>query len=267
MNKNLFFKELKRNRKNFLIWTAIIIGFTLMVLAIFPSMQEMGKEMESLMSSLPPEIMKAMGMDANTWSNILGFYSTYFGIYIVVLMSIYTTSTATGIVSKEEKDRTSEFLLTRPLSRKVIFTSKIYSLGILTLGVFLLQSIFAFVLVTVFGEEVNYSKLGVMQINGLFLILFFTSLGVLISMNVQPKKNFMGIVVGLTFGSYFLNALSKSTDAISWLGYFSPFHYMDFNVTDSNYSVNWISAIVMMTIAFITLYISMNQYNKKDING
>ncbi len=101
MNKNLFFKELKRNRKNFLIWTAIIIGFTLMVLAIFPSMQEMGKEMESLMSSLPPEIMKAMGMDANTWSNILGFYSTYFGIYIVVLMSIYTTSKATGIVSKE----------------------------------------------------------------------------------------------------------------------------------------------------------------------
>lgn len=267
MNKNLFFKELKRNRKNFLIWTAIIIGFTLMVLAIFPSMQEMGKEMESLMSSLPPEIMKAMGMDANTWSNILGFYSTYFGIYIVVLMSIYTTSTGTGIISKEEKDRTSEFLLTKPLSRNSIFKSKLFALGALTMSVFLLQSIFAFILVTIFGEDVNYSKLTVMQVNGFFLILLFTSLGVLISMNVKPKKNFMGIVVGLTFGSYFVNALSKSTDAISWLGYFSPFHYMDFNVTDSNYSVNWISACVLVIISALTLFISMRQYNQKDIAG
>jgi ABC-2 type transport system permease protein len=211
--------------------------------------------------------MKAMGMDANTWSNILGFYSTYFGIYIVVLMSIYTTSTGTGIISKEEKDRTSEFLLTKPLSRNLIFKSKLCSLGVLTLSVFLIQSIFAFALVTIFGEDVNYSKLAVMQINGLFLILLFTSLGVLISMNVQPKKNFMGIVVGLTFGSYFLNALSKSTDAISWLGYFSPFHYMDFNVTEPNYSVDWLSAVILVIISSITLYISMNQYNKKDIAG
>lgn len=267
MNKNLFFKELKRNRKNFLIWTAIIVSFTLMVLAIFPSMQEMGKELDSLMQSLPPEIMKAMGMDAQTWSSILGFYSTYFGIYIVVLMSIYTTSTATGIISKEEKDRTAEFLLTRPISRQVIFKSKLMSLAVLTFGVFLIQSIFAFVLVTVFGEDVDYSKLAVMQTNGLFLIIFFTSIGVLISMFVQPKKNFMGIVVGLTFGSYFLNALSQSTDAINWLGYFSPFHYMDFNISNADYSVDIISAAVILIVSVAALYISMKQYDKKDIAG
>ncbi|NDH78416.1 MAG: multidrug ABC transporter permease, partial [Flavobacteriia bacterium] len=112
MNTVLFTKELKRNRKNTLIWTSIVLAFTLMILSIYPSFSHMGEDMVKLMSSLPEEYAKAFGMDEATWSSIIGFYATYYGIYITLLMGIYTASTGATIIGKEERDGTAEFLLT-----------------------------------------------------------------------------------------------------------------------------------------------------------
>ena len=53
MNSVIFKKELKRNRKNTAIWTAIVVVFTALILSIFPSFSEMGVEMAKLTSSLP----------------------------------------------------------------------------------------------------------------------------------------------------------------------------------------------------------------------
>lgn len=239
-----------------------------MVLSIYPFMADMGEDLAVMFESLPEGVAKAMGMDANTWSSILGFYSTYYGIYIVVLIGIYTTSTGATIVSKEEKDGTSEFLLTRPISRSSIFWSKMYSLFLLAFSVYLIQGISAVIGVLIFQEEVmDWSAFAVMHIHGLFLILFFTSVGVLISMFVKPKKNFMGLVVGIVFGSYFLDAIAKSTDATAWIGYFSPFHYVDFAVNDPDYSINYFGGLSFILLGFLMLYGAFKVYQRKDMAG
>lgn len=265
INRNLFTKELKRNRKNLFIWTAVVVGFTLLVLSVFPFMSEMGKDMAILIENMPIELQKAMGMTSETWSSILGFYSTYFGIYIVVLVSIYSASTATNIISKEEKEGTSEFLFTKPISRTTIFWSKISSLFFLMIAIFLIQSGSAFIGVYFFAQQsVDWIKLLFMQANGFFLVLFFTSLGLLISMFMKPKNNFMGLVVGITFGSYILNAIAKSTEATNWIGYFTPFHYIDFDVSMKDYTFEIVPALIFVFISLMMLAISLIQLRKKD---
>ena len=67
MNRTLYFKELKRNRKNTLIWTSIVVAFTFLILSIYPSFSQMGDQMTELMSSLPEEYARALGMDEGTW--------------------------------------------------------------------------------------------------------------------------------------------------------------------------------------------------------
>lgn len=266
MNKNLYQKELKRNRKNLITWTAIIVGFTLMVLSMFPYMEEMGSNMTQLLDKMPEEIKNAMGMDKDTWSSILGFYSTYYGIYIVVLISIYTTSTATGIVSKEEKDKTSEFLLSKPITRSNLFLTKMASLFTLVFIVYVVQLLVAAAGAQIFKTSpMNWNAFWIMHINGLFLILLFTSVGVLLSMFVQPKKNFMGIVVGLTFGSYFINALAKATPAANWIGYITPFNYFNFNVHSPDLAVNYLAAIVTVAISMLLLFVAKRKFETKDI--
>ncbi len=250
-----------------MVWSLIVIGFTLMVLAIFPYMAEMGEGMNTLMESIPPELGKALGMDADTWSNILGFYSTYYGVYIVLLISIYTASTGAGIISKEEKDRTSEFLLTRPISRVTIVFSKIAALLTLTILIYLIQTIVAIICMNLFAvNAVDWSAFAQMHLSGLILIFFFTCIGVFISMFITPKKNFMGIVVGLTFGTYFLNAIGKSAEAVSWISYLSPFHYLEISASPE-ISFGYLAAFLMLLIGAGLLIYSNKIYANKDISG
>jgi len=265
--KTLYLKELKRGRKTFFIWTAIVIAFTVMVLSIYPFMEGMGDDLTNMMRNIPDELRKAMGMDEQTWGSILGFYSTYFGIYIVLLTGIYTMSTGATILSKEEKEKTAEFLLTRPISRKSIFNTKMDSLFTLTLAIIVLQTIVAAISFSVASESaLDWMKFATMHIHGAVLILFFTALGVLLSMFLNPKTNFMGLVFGIIFGSYFLNAMSKATEATEWMGYISPFNYVDFNVGDSDYSVNLLGVAVLIFLAIGCVVYARFRYEGRDVD-
>lgn len=267
MNANLYTKELKRNRKNLITWTLIVVGFTALLISIFPSMEDMGEDLTKMMEKLPKEIGKAMGMDADTWTNVLGFYSTYYGIYIILLIGIFTMSTGATIISKEERDRTAEFLLTRPISRKNIFISKIASLLTLMLIIYIVQTVITIILLLAIGSNVNWEAFAIMHTHGFGLILFYTCLGVLISFFFRPKKNFMGMVVGVIFGCYFINALSKSSNAVEWLGYVSPFHYLDFTPLDPGYAVNWIGMVALVVLSAGCLVFALKLFEKKDIEG
>ncbi|MBT8232467.1 MAG: ABC transporter permease [Saprospiraceae bacterium] len=268
MNKNLYFKELKRNRKSLIVWSAVVIAFTFIVMSVFPYMRDMGDDMAVMMSKLPEGMLKAMGIDAETFKGILGMYNTYYGIYIIVLLSIFASSTGATIISKEEKDKTAEFLLTKPISRKNIYITKMLVLITLALTAFLIQTITAIIFIIGFGEEnVNWSVFVTMHLHGLVLILFFTCIGVFLSMLIKPKKNFMGITVGIVFGSYFLNAIAQVGGNLSWLGYLSPFHYLDFSVTDPNYSVNVPQVFIFLFLSAALLILSFRLYKSKDISA
>ncbi|MBN4071271.1 ABC transporter permease subunit [Crocinitomix catalasitica] len=267
MNSNLYFKELKRNRKNLITWSLIVIGFTFMVLSLYPHMSGMGDEMTKMMSKLPAELSKAFGLDENTWQSILGFYSTYYGIYIVVLMGIYTASAAATILSKEERDGTSEFLLSKPISRKNIYSTKLLVLLTLILIIYFLQMFAALIGFSVFSETtLDWNTLLVMHAHGFILVAFFSCCGMLISFFFRPKKNFMGMVVGIVFGTYFLSAMGKSADSISWIGYFSPFHYLDITANSSN-SVNYSGGLCILVLGAGMLYFGYLLFKRKDLRA
>ena len=267
MNGNLYTKELKRNRRNLVIWSAIVIVVTIVVMSVFPYMKNMGEEMVKMMSKLPEGMVKAMGIDERTFHTILGMYNSYYGVYIIVLLSIYTSSTGATIISMEEKNKTAEFLLTKPISRKNIFVTKLLVLFTLTFTAFFVQTITALIFVIAIGEEhVKWSVFTTMHTHGLILILLFTCVGLVLSMLIKPKKNFMGMTVGIVFGSYFLYTIAKVADTASWIGYISPFHYLDFSVTDPNYSINFSQVGIMLFVSILLMIVSYKIYEKKDIS-
>jgi len=230
-------------------------------------MKNMGDEMAAMMSQLPEGMMKAMGIDAETFNSILGMYNTYYGIYIIVLLSIYASSTAATIISKEEKNKTAEFLLTKPISRKTIFKTKLFVLFTLALIAFFVQTLTAIAFIIALGDQVNWSVFITMHTHGFVLVLFFSCIGLLLSMLNKPKMNFMGMVVGLVFGSYLLSTIAKAADALSWIGYVSPFHYLDFSVSDPDYGINVVAVGIMLFVSVLLVIVSFRVYEGKDISS
>lgn len=269
VNRNLYRKDVYRNRVGLIIWSAIIIAITTMVLAIFPIMAEFGDEMTSMMEEFSGDDMNdAMGYSEQMWSSILDYYSAYYGIYIIMLISIYCTVTAINIIAKEERNETSEFLYTKPITRGEIFWSKFMVLITMLGFIFILQMGLALGEIELFKTgPVDYASLFTMNLHGLILVLFFTCVGLFVSVFMRAKKSFIGIVLGLIFGMFFIDTISKVAESVNWLGYISPFHYMGFQVGQDDFSFNLIPAIVLMAVAGTLIFLALRKFKNKDIAG
>ena len=259
MNLNLYKKELKRNRKNFMIWTGIAIGFTIMIVSLYPSFKDMGVAMSE---TIPKEMAKAFNMDMASWQEITGYYKTYFGFHIIIILTIFSCSLGASIVSKEEIDRTSEFLLSKPISRKTIFGTKITALFTLISMSFLLQTIVAVLMIfAVVSNEVDWNNFIKMHLNGYVLCLFFGAIGLFLSQVLKGIKNYMGPVVGVVMGTYFLHAIGSAIDDANWIAKLSPFHYLGVDDFEP------LAVLIFIGLTGTALYFGDKIFGKKDIGA
>jgi len=84
---------------------------------------------------------------------------------------------------------------------------------------------------------------------------------------LSPKLNYMGPIVGLIFGSYFLNAISMAVEKVSWLGYLSPYHYLNLTPKNGVLELNLITCLGASVMVAVFLWISNKRYLLKDIMG
>lgn len=262
---NLYSKELKRNLRNLAIWTTVVVLLTLLTMAMFPFMKDKGESMQGMMKMMPKSMLKAFGIDPQMWSSILGLYNAYFGFYLVLLMGIFSGTNGANAFSKEQREKTAEFLITKPITRSQIFLTKmliVLTLLILIIGI---QTFAAYLGIILFGDGVNWLTFFTMHFHGFILLVFFTSVGVLLSMLLKAKLNFMGAIVGLVFGSYFIDTISKAVEQVKWLGYLSPNHYLNFNIFIPNYGLNWASITFFLVLSFALIITSFLIFQKKDI--
>ena len=108
--------ELRQNKISFFIWTAAI-GFLLAVcIFLFPEMKGEMESMNDMFSSMG-SFSAAFGMDQLNFGTLMGFYSVECGNILGLGGAFFAALCAVNILSKEERNKTAEFLLTHPVSR------------------------------------------------------------------------------------------------------------------------------------------------------
>jgi ABC-2 type transport system permease protein len=263
---NLFKRELRKNRKSFIIWTIIILCFCVYALALYPTMANQADKLKDLIKSYPKGLMDAFNMNKLDMANILGFFGMESYLFITLLGSIYVALLAAGIVSKEEDEGTIEFLMAKPVSRNSILTSKM--LCILFYIVVLNLCIFVFNYV---GFEAvkkgEYDKTGflLLSVAPLLLNLTFAALGLILSMFVVKAKNILSASIGLVLGTYFIGIVSTMSSKAELLKYFSPFKYVDAGDLITNKKIDGVYLIIMGLIIIVSVVSTYIVYNKKDI--
>jgi ABC-2 type transport system permease protein len=265
ISKHLITGELKQHKKGFFIWTGVTLIFTLLVMAFFPSIKEAGDDLTKLLESLPQGLLTGMGMDEMMMTKSLGFYKVYYAVYILVIMGIYLLSIGASIFTKEESKHTIEFLMSKPISRKSVFLSKCTTVLILFIGISLIQGAFAyFSLSFADSDPLDLNSFITMHMHGAALLFLFFALGILGSVFINPMTNFMGIAVGVGFGSYLISALAQGAAEYSWIGYFSPFYYADFDISNPDYSINFLTVGLKIIIGIVLMITAYFRFLKKD---
>jgi len=267
MNRNLFLKELRRNALSLVIWMSVITLFISGTMAVYPTFLENQSKILGMISIFPSELLQFKGISnfADLLS-ALGFYAVNNIIYMMVLGSIYSIVLSSGILLREEYNKTAEYLLTRPLTRSEVFVSK---LAVLSLNVFLLNLITALAgfisLELVKNESFSIRAFLILSLYTLLLNILFGAIGLFVSTLIKRAKPITTFSIGLVLIFYFIFTLSKITEGVSKIGYLSPFRYVNTNATDPAYAIDLWHLLYFIGISLLLTGLAYRLYNRKDI--
>lgn len=224
---NIFRRELKSHRWGLLFWSIGMIFMVVSGMAKFAAYEQAGQSATDLMAGLPRAVQVMFGLSGFDLAKASGFYGVLF-LYIAVMGAVHAVLLGSGLISKEERDRTSEFLYAKPVSRSQTITSKLLA-GLANLVVLnLITLVSSFYFVGYYGKGEDVSREILLLMAGLFLLqLIFFSLGALVAGMAHKPKVAPGratSIMLLAFTLYYIVNLDQKFD---FLKYLTPFKYFD----------------------------------------
>ncbi len=263
---NIFGHELKANRKSTIIWSISLILIIVLFMSFYSSFAKDAEQFINLLQNYPESIRKAFGINLDNFFSILGFYS-YPLSFITLCGAIQAMNLGTSIVSKEVREKTADFLLTKPVTRTQVLTAKLLaavtSIMITFIVYFVAASITALQVKT---EAFSFNTFFLLSLTLLLIQLIFLAIGIIISVMVPKIKSVLTVSLATVFSFYFLGMFSATTgDEVK--RYLSPFKYFD-NVYIMNHSSFEVPFLLTGAAIFIlAIAASYVLYAKKDIHA
>lgn len=267
MNINLFKRELKSNGTALLIWTITISGLVILTMSIYRVFLENHSKILGMMTIVPKGALQFKGIsNVDDLFSVLGFYTVNNVIYMLVLGSIYSVVLASGIILKEEYNKTAEYLLSRPVTRGEVYISKaavvFVNITILNLVASIAGLITMYLVKT---EPFNIHSFIVLVFYSYLLNILFGAAGIFISTMIKRAKPVTTFSIGLVLVMYFIYTLSKITEGVSSLGYITPYRFVNMDTLQPGYHLEAVNMVYFTGLTVLLVFISFRRYLKKDI--
>lgn len=264
MNKSVYLYEFRRHMISVFIWAGSLLSLLFVFMALFPSFSAELTAMNQLLENFPPELKLVFGLERMDMATLEGYFGLCF-IFCQLCLAIQATNYGLGLVSIEETELTADFLLTKPLERSTILSSKILaalSSLLLTDFIFWSASIAA---IELFKNGQAYDRGTIFMMLGSVVVfqLVFFSLGLLLSLLLRKVRTVTPWSLGLAFGTYVLSVFSGIFEDIK-LEYLSPFKHFDpGKIIQSGLDTK----LVLIDIAVIMVAIGLSfwLYQRRDI--
>lgn len=261
---NIVRRELRANFKSMILWSAAI-AFIVAVWMIEYESFAGNPLMDDFMAAMPQGMLAALGMKDITLSSLEGFVSSL-SLYLYLLLGIQAVLLGSSIISKEERDKTAEYLFSLPISRKKIIASKTLSAIIILLVVNLL-TMGSMVLTTLNYEKEQdfYFFVGIIFLSVFILQMVFFSIGMFISSISKKYKKSGNVSVGILMITFLISSLISMVDSLDFLRFATPFKYFE-----ADYIINQMSlepTYIFLSLLIILLGISGTFifYPKRDL--
>jgi len=265
MKPNIFRQEFRMRRRSVLTWSASVAALILVYMSLFPSFAQDAALLNEMMANFPQELLTAFGLNGVDLAKIPGYFSFVF-LFVQLCLAIQAANYGFGLVSVEEREWTADFLLTKPVGRGEILTSKLLAaLSGLTLtnAIVWISSLGALEL---FKGEQTYTMRSVLLLLASVVIfqLFFLLVGLAISLLVKRIRSVTPYALGLGLGMYVLSAFSEMLGE-SALEKLTPFKHWDPRSIMQHGSYEPSLALVSVAVIVVAAVASYALYIRKDI--
>ena len=259
----IFLRKLRNNWLMILGWGVGLglLGFYLF--DIYDNFFTQNIDLRELFSAFPEDILAFFGGDANLFEPS-GFLHLEFFSYMPIILGIMVISSATALISKKEEEGTLEIIIAQPVSRSLVFWSRLLALIV---SVILILAIiwggFALGLSTTETFDIDQSQM-IRPLVSLFAILFpFLALALFLSM-LLPSSSAASLVSGfLLIAFYFISSLARIDEDLESINRFSPFKYYQGGAAVNGLDLQ--NLLILFGISFVLILLAWFFFAKRDL--
>ncbi len=255
--------ELRQGKLSFGIWTAGIGCILMICVFLFPEMKGQMQDVSDVFGSMG-SFTAAFGMDRLDFGTLIGFYAIECGNVLGIGGAFFASLCAVGMLSKEEKDRTAEFLLTHPVSRRRIITEKLIAVFVQIIAMNVVIYLFAVGSMMAVGEEVPWKELNLLHLG--YFIMQIELAGVCFGISAFFRKGSVGIGLGIAVLMYCLNLLANIAEVAEFLKYITPFAYAEGADIVTNGKLDYKLVAIGLMFGAVGVVAAYWKYCKKDIH-
>lgn len=263
---NVFRQECKMNFRTTLLWIFVLCSLGAVFMAFFPIIQGDLKTYLKLLDNFPPAMKALMGIVTESFSTPLGYYSFAF-TFVILSGAIQAMNLGVGIVSKETRDKTADFLMTKPISRTGILHAKLSASVVLLGCTGLVYTVFmGFMIRAYSAADFDLKKYSLECLAFFILQIIFFAIGLLVSVFARKIKAVLPVSLGIVFFFYAISAFAV-TSASDKLRFLTPFQYFkpEYIINNGSYEIAYL--VTGLCIIIVCVLASYMWFSRKDVHS
>ena len=263
---NVFLREMKAHRWGLLFWSLGMIMMVYSGMAKYSAYEAAGASVADVLDQIPAGMQAVFGMTGFDLTTAAGFFGMLF-MYLAVMAAVHAALLGAHLISKEERDRTSEFLYTKPSSRGRILTGKLAA-GVANLIAFnLVTAASSFYYVDLFNKDEPFgSEMAALMVGLLFLQLIFFTIGAAVAGTSHRPKRAPSRATSIMFMTFLLSFIVNLNEDLDFLKYFTPFKYFDAGTVMADATLDPVYVALSLVIIAAAVVITYRFYNARDLN-
>ncbi|PLR99244.1 ABC transporter permease subunit [Bacillus sp. T33-2] len=264
---NIFLKELRSHRKSLIFWC---IGAFLMVasgMTKFDAYSSSGQSINDLMADIPTSLRAVLGLSDLDLTKAGDYYGMLF-LYLLLMATIHAAMLGATIIAKEERDKTSEFLFVKPVSRNKVITAKLLA-AFTNIVIFNFATfISSIILLGQYSDDkaVN-GEIAILMAAMFILQVLFMVIGSALAAVKKKPKTAATSAAGILLITYMLSIVIDLNENIEGLRYFTPFKYFEAKNVMYGGGFNVVFVVISLILVLSLLAATYVYYKKRDLNA
>ncbi len=225
---NIYKRELKAHRKSLLVWSVSM--FLLIAAGMGKYSAGIGAgagSINEMVGQLPKSLQNLFGIGVFDLSKALDYFAVLF-LYLILLAGVHAVMLGAGILAKEERDKTAEFLLVKPVSRGRILAAKL-SAALTIAAVFNIVSFLSSAVMLSYYSKGTPFLTGLLKLNAgmLALQILFVAAGAFFAAAIGSPKRSSAAATGVMLAMFMVYVVYHLVGKTSVARFFTLFQYFD----------------------------------------
>lgn len=262
---NVFIRECRAHRKALIIWSICMFMLVVSGMGKYTAYASGGAGGE-VFDTLPHTMKVILGFGEFDVTAMSGFYAFLFP-YIQLTVAIHAVLLGSGILAREERDKTTEFLMAKPISRRVILTSKLLAalFNVVVINIVCILSSIAIVSTFDTGEDITKEIL-LLHATMFVVQLIYLTLGTVIAATLRKSKKSGTIAVNILLAGYVITKITGLVEELKFLNVLAPLDYFSLEKAVKQGEVSIPVTLLSLALAAAFALMTYYSYQRRDMN-